>query len=127
MVRTYNKGARAERELIGKFLDQGYKVIRAAGSGVNSLSPDILVFRKGYQYAFECKSWDKKYLNIKKEQFKTLKDWQDLTGITVMVAWKIKRKGWKFIPMSLFTESGKSHNVSIQKAELCMNFDDLIE
>jgi len=43
----YRKGSRAERELIDHFSSNGFCVIRAAGSGVNSLSPDILVFRRG--------------------------------------------------------------------------------
>ena len=48
---TYRKGARAERELINFFSGRGFAVIRAAGSGVNSLSPDLLAFRRGSQHA----------------------------------------------------------------------------
>ncbi|MEM3775449.1 MAG: hypothetical protein QXZ35_02235, partial [Candidatus Micrarchaeaceae archaeon] len=55
----YEKGARGERELLEKFRSAGYSVIRSAGSGVNSISPDILVVKKNSGMAFECKAWDK--------------------------------------------------------------------
>jgi len=53
---TYQKGTRAEHELIDYFDQNGFCVIRAAGSGVSSLSPDILVFKRGLQYAIEAKA-----------------------------------------------------------------------
>lgn len=122
----YNKGARAERELINMFAEKKFKVIRAAGSGVNSLSPDILVFKKGLYYGFECKAWKKKNLSISKEQFERLKQWEEDTGITVMVAWKMFRSGWKFIPLDEFKKTEKAYTITMDKAKKMFDFDMLI-
>jgi len=115
-VLRYAKGARGERELIALFSEKGFSVIRAAGSGVNSLSPDMLVFRKGVQYAFECKAWDSGSLAIQKEKFKALKEWEENTGITTFIAWRISRVGWKFIYLSELEENPKSYTVTMTKA-----------
>jgi Holliday junction resolvase len=53
-MNRYVKGARGERELLAKFADLGYSVVRSAGSGVNSISPDIIAIKDGRVYAFEC-------------------------------------------------------------------------
>ncbi len=118
MVMTYRKGSRAERELIDYFSTRGYSVIRAAGSGVNSLSPDLLAFRRGMQYAFESKAIEKNNLNIHREQFTNMQEWERNTGITCYVAWRKKGKQWRFIPLSLFNESEKSFGVSWKNALL---------
>ena len=126
MVSTYRKGARAERELIKQFSEKGFEVIRAAGSGGNSLSPDILVFRKGKQYAFECKAWDTTSLSLKSLQIDNLKRWEETTGITTMVAWRVSRRGWRFIPLHLLNKTEKGYSVSWKTAENTMLFENLI-
>jgi Holliday junction resolvase len=119
MVSTYRKGSRAERELIEFFSGQGYSVIRAAGSGVNSLSPDILVFRRGAQFAFEAKAIEKENLGISKEQFQNMMLWEENTGITCLIAWRRSRKPWHFLPLSVFNENPKSYAISWKSAGLC--------
>ena len=112
----YAKGARSERELISLFCERGFSVIRAAGSGVSSLCPDILVFRKGTQYAFECKAWDSGSLGIEKEKFKVLKEWEGNTGITTLIAWRICRVGWRFMYLDELEENPRSYSVTMSKA-----------
>lgn len=115
-MHTYVKGSRAERELIAYFSGKGYCVIRAAGSGVNSLSPDILVFKRGMQFAFESKAIEKENLNIDRAQFLNLKKWEDNSGITCYIAWRRNRQQWRFVPLSVFNESKKSFGVSWKTA-----------
>jgi len=79
MVKTYTKGAKAERELIKFFSSHGFAIIRAAGSGVNSLSPDILAFKHGKQYAIECKAWNSNSLSFDKEKVTFMKEWEEKT------------------------------------------------
>ncbi|MFH0817679.1 MAG: Holliday junction resolvase Hjc [Candidatus Micrarchaeota archaeon] len=124
---AYAKGARTERELIGMFLQKGFSVIRAAGSGVNSLSPDLLVFRKGVQYAFECKAWDSKSLGIEKEKFLVLMEWERNTGITTMIGWRISRLGWRFMHLPELEQKEKNYTVTLKRA-LAINrvFEDLL-
>ncbi|MDO8553857.1 MAG: Holliday junction resolvase Hjc [Candidatus Micrarchaeota archaeon] len=115
---TYQKGSRAERELIQYFSEKGYSVIRAAGSGVSSLSPDLLLFKHGAQYAIESKAHEKTSLQIKKDQFEGMRHWQENTGITSLIAWRRNRLGWRFIPIHLFEENEKSYSFPWKKADL---------
>ncbi|MBS3067850.1 hypothetical protein J4450_04050 [Candidatus Micrarchaeota archaeon] len=115
---TYQKGSRAERELIEYFSNKGYSVIRAAGSGVSSLSPDILVFKRGLQFAIESKAHEKTSLQIPKDQFEGLRKWEENTGINSLIAWRRNRKGWRFVPLTLFEENTSSYSFSWEKAEM---------
>ena len=128
MLNKYDKGSRVERALIRMFSDKGFSVIRAAGSGVSSLSPDLLVFRKGYHYAFEVKAWETNNLNIKKSQFEGLKSWEENTGITSYIVWKRKNEPFMFIPLSVFKKSEKSYGISLADAKLIgYKFENLVE
>jgi Holliday junction resolvase len=124
---TYAKGARTERELISMFSERGFSVIRAAGSGVNSLSPDLLVFRKGTQYAFECKAWESGSLGIEKGKFEGLLGWERNTGITTMIGWRVNREGWRFLHLAELEKKEKHYTVTLKRA-LAINrrFEDLI-
>jgi len=109
---TYRKGARAERELIDHFSEKGFCVIRAAGSGVNSLSPDILVFRRGVQFGIEAKAWEKENLNIERGQFENLKRWEDVSGINCFIGWRRNREPWYFVPLAVFKENEKTFAIN---------------
>jgi Holliday junction resolvase len=115
---TYAKGSRAERELIHFFTAHGFQVIRAAGSGVNSLSPDILAFRQGRQYAIECKAWDSGSLSFEKEKVAQMKKWEEGTGITYYIGWRVNREGWFLFPIHLLEEQGKTFTITLSKAKL---------
>ncbi|MEW6528478.1 MAG: hypothetical protein AB1391_01170 [Candidatus Micrarchaeota archaeon] len=118
-MHAYIKGSRAERELISFFIQNGYSVIRAAGSGVNSESPDLLMFKHGNQYAIEAKAHEKEYLGINHAQFLNLKKWEGNTGITTLIGWRRNHEEWLFIPLSMFTEKGKSFTINWKRAEMC--------
>jgi len=115
---TYRKGARAERELISFFSGKGFEVIRAAGSGVNSLSPDLLAFRQGKQYAIECKAWDSASLSFEKEKVAGMKRWEEVTGITYLVGWRVSREGWFLFPVHLLEEQEKTFTITLARAKL---------
>jgi Holliday junction resolvase len=114
---TYRKGSRAERELIDHFSGRGFCVIRAAGSGVNSLSPDILVFRRGMQFGIEAKAHEKENLSIDRGQFDNLKRWEDISGINCYVGWRRNREPWYFIPLSIFRENAKTYGINWENAQ----------
>lgn len=126
---SYNKGARAERELISFFDSRGYSVIRAAGSGSSGLSPDILVFRQARWYAFECKSVDSTRLYIEESQFQGLLKWKENSGISdVFVAWRIPSLGFRFLRLEEFEKSGKSFSISKESALLIdRKLEDLVK
>jgi len=115
---TYRKGARAERELIAFFSAHGFEVIRAAGSGVNSLSPDLLAFKQGRQYAIECKAWESGSLSFPKEKVANMLRWEEVTGITYLIGWRVSREGWFLFPVHLLEEKGKTFTLTLSKAKL---------
>lgn len=93
----YQKGAAAERELLNTLYERGYSVIRAAGSGVNALGPDIVVLKGEKAIAFECKSGYEGGLSIMEEQYQKIVEWQERSIFPIYVAWRINREGWFFI------------------------------
>ncbi len=113
----YKKGASAERELASFLLENGFCVMRAAGSGFG-YSPDILAFKKGAQYAIEVKSQEKEYLSIPKDQGENMKRWEEITNITPYVAWRRKGRKWRIIPFNLFKKREKSWTLKWEDAEV---------
>jgi Holliday junction resolvase len=112
----YAKGARSERELMELLAQRGFSVVRSAGSGVGYAAPDILAFRRGIAYAFECKAWAGKRIAISGEKFAQLKQWEGNTGINVLVGWRIARQGWRFFYLSELRESGENYAMQLEHA-----------
>jgi len=110
-MHRYSKGARAERELLEILKGKGYMVVRAAGSGVNSISPDLIAVKNGKVYAFECKFWDRSNLSLEKDKILYLKEIQK-QGVISFVAWKIPRLGWFLIEPKEFKEQKKNYSIS---------------
>lgn len=114
-MRRYVKGARSERELLDIFYKMGYSVVRAAGSGVNALGPDLLVIKKGTCIAIECKAWDRGSLSLDYDQFNKLLEWESNTQFPTYVAWRMSYKGWYFIKLDEFTKNEHSYTVTMKK------------
>ena len=112
----YQKGARGERELLNRFFDLGYSVIRSAGSGVNSVSPDILVMKGGSGFAFECKAWDSNRISIEWDKFDSLKTWEKNSGLPMFMAWRMSNVGWFFIRLDEMHKNEKSYSVTKKSA-----------
>ena len=113
----YNKGARAERELLNYLFSIGYSVIRAAGSGVSSLSPpDIIAVKKGKGMAFECKAWANGSLSIDPEKYESLKSWRDNSGMDTYMAWRMNGGDWYFISMDEMKKTEKNYTVTKKNA-----------
>lgn len=93
----YQKGAAAERELLNDLYEKGFAVIRAAGSGVNALGPDVVVLKGDKAIAFECKSGYEGGLSIEEIQYQKIVEWQERSSFPIYVAWRINREGWFFI------------------------------
>ncbi len=113
----YNKGARAERELLNYLAGIGYSVIRAAGSGVNTLSPpDLLAIKSAKGLAFECKAWDSTSLSIDHEKFSSLDSWERNTGMDTFIAWRMNGSGWFFIRLNEMKKTEKNYTVTKKNA-----------
>ncbi len=112
----YSKGARSERELLNDMHSRGYSVMRSAGSGINTLSPDIIALRNGRGIAFECKAWDRDSLSIENSRFQGLLDWQSNTGMDTFVAWRMNGSGWLFIRLEEMKRNPKTRTISKKSA-----------
>jgi holliday junction resolvase len=108
----YSKGARSERELLGELHERGYSVIRSAGSGINTLSPDIIAVKNGKGLAFECKAWDRERLSIENGRFKGLIEWKRNTGMETFIAWRMNGTGWFFVKLEEMKSNERTTTVS---------------
>ena len=115
-MNRYTKGARGERELIGILKENRYSVMRSAGSGVNSISPDVIAFRDGKGFAFECKAWNTGSVSIKKEKIDLLRFWEANTGMTTLIAWRIPGGNWLFIKPSEMKAALTNYRISMKEA-----------
>lgn len=111
-MNRYSKGARGERELLNFLYEKGYSVIRAAGSGVNSLSPDLLAVREGRGIAFECKAWDSSSIFIEPDKVEVLKKWESNSKMELFIGWRINGKGWFFIKLNELNKAEKNYTVT---------------
>jgi holliday junction resolvase Hjr len=115
---VYNKGANAERELIRLLFDAGFAVARVAGSGSTTLpAPDIVALKGGKSFAIEAKAWKQPYLSIDVGQMDELTEWAERGASIPIIAWKIPRKGWRFLTPRHF-KSNKKYCVLSQKKAL---------
>lgn len=112
----YSKGARSERELLNGLHEKGYSVMRSAGSGINTLSPDLIAVKEGRGMAFECKAWDRESLAIENDRFDGLVRWQRNTGMDTFVAWRMNSNGWFFIKLEEMKNNNKSKTISKKTA-----------
>ena len=124
----YDKGARSERELLNILDEKGYSVTRSAGSGVNSLSPDLVAIRKGSCISIECKAWNRGSLALDAEQYEKLIQWESNTEFPTFVAWRMNGAGWFFIKLDEFKKSTKNYNITKKRVlELNRNLDSVLQ
>ncbi len=90
----YKKGARAERELAEILWNNGWAVVRSAGSG-HTYAPDVVGVRRGFVVGFECKAVEKDVVYVRREQLEKMKTWEERAGGIVVIAWRKNGKRWK--------------------------------
>ena len=122
---SYNKGSAAERELKKLLIAKGFFVVRASGSGVDGVSPDLSALHTTKKFAIECKAW-KNNLYIEKAKFRIMQQWQATTGMPVYVAWKVARKGWHFFPLAVFNEADKGFTLNSRESQSGLTLDQII-
>ncbi len=101
----YAKGAAFERQLRDLLRAKGLVVVRSASSGVDGLSPDLVVLSSRKKFAVECKAWQHGP-SIEKPKIAIMREWQNGAGVPVYVAWKAPRREWKFFPLDCLRETG---------------------
>ncbi len=120
MPKNKTKGSKAERELFKMFLDENFRAVRVAGSGVMEKADcDLLVGKIGKKYAVEVKSTSSTFKYISKEQIENFLIFSEIFGLTPVIALRFNREGWFFISPKELKDSGK--NFVIELSDLKKN------
>jgi len=122
----YNKGYAFERSLRTKLNDRGFYVVRTAGSGVDGLSPDLVVLSTTRKFAVECKAIESAYLAIGVPKMERMLDWERATGMPVFVAWKHNRQQPVFIPLSVFQKREKNYTLRAEDAAFGLSIEEVV-
>lgn len=119
MVKKYEKGARAERDLARLLKDRSFAVIRAAGSGGSLSIPDLVAIKKGRILAFECKAW-KKVPRLRPDKYDNFSEWCKRANAIGFLAWKNKK--WLFLNVKDLKKSNiKKDGITLN--DLMLAFD----
>ena len=123
------KGTRCERELIHKFYNSGFSVVRSAGSGSTPLpSPDIIVSNSRDIFAIECKALSSTRKYFSQKEINELKDFSEKFGATPLIAIRFDRIGWFFVHLKDMGFSKTNYYISLELArEKGIKFDEIRE
>jgi len=112
-----SKGSNAERELYGMFIDNLFRAVRVAGSGMmENTSCDLIAGNSKGKYAIECKATKSKYKYITKAQISDFIVFSEIFGLTPIIALRFNREGWFFISPEDLENSGKYWVITLEKA-----------
>ncbi len=118
MPRNKAKGSNIERELFQLFIGNGYRAIRAAGSGMmENADCDLIAGKKGRKYCIEVKSSKKPYKYISKEQIKKFLVFSEIIGLKPVIALRFSREGWLFLKPKDLKDSGKNFMITLEQAK----------
>jgi len=108
------KGSKVERELYQMFVDNNYRAVRVAGSGMmENADCDIIAGKKGKKYCIEVKSSKKPSKYISKEQINNFMVFADIFKLTPVIAIRFNRVGWFFINPKKLKDSGKNWVITL--------------
>ena len=112
------KGSNAERELYQMFVDNNFRAVRVAGSGMmENTSCDLIAGNTNSKYCIECKASKKLSKYITKEQINDFIIFSQIFGLKPVVAIKFNRKGWFFLNPEELVDSGKNWCVNLELAQ----------
>ncbi|MBI2630090.1 Holliday junction resolvase [Candidatus Pacearchaeota archaeon] len=111
------KGANAERELYQMFIDNCFRAVRVAGSGMmDNTSCDLIAGNKNKKFCIECKASKNKNKYITKEQISDFMIFSEIFGLVPVIAVKFNHQGWFFLKPEDLQDSGKNWVVSLDLA-----------
>lgn len=124
------KGSKAERELFRMLWDNGWSVVRSAGSGSTQLpAPDLVAGNTSRVIAIECKSIknDRKYFYD--DEINQLKHFSAVFGAEPWIGVRFDKRGWYFVHTDdLEKSSGNSFLISLKFAQAKgLSFEELIK
>ena len=122
------KGSKAERELFRMLWDNGWSVVRSAGSGCTQLpAPDLIAGNARRFMAIECKSTGDKKLYLSNYDIEQLKEFSDVFDARPWFAVKFAKKGWLFLGIEELEKTEKGYAIDLDRAVLRgISFEELI-
>ena len=122
---AYIKGAKFEREVKNYLQTRGFAVIRASKSGVDGISPDLVILSSTLKFCLECKAWSHG-LHFEKAKFEIMRSFEQKTGIPYYVAWKYPRREWRFFPLAALKETNNGYSLSSSELDFGITIDQLL-
>ena len=111
------KGAKAERELYEMFIDNCFRCVRVAGSGMmENTACDLIAGNKNKKFCIEVKASKGKYKYISKKQIEEFMIFSEIFGLTPIIAVRFNHEGWFFISPHDLENSGRNFAVSLKLA-----------
>jgi Holliday junction resolvase len=112
-----SKGSNAERELYQMFIENSFRAVRVAGSGVmENADCDLIAGKIGHKYAIEAKSTKKTSKYITKEQIESFMIFCEIFELKPVIAVRFNRIGWFFLNPNDLEDSGKNLVVNMEIA-----------
>lgn len=110
------KGSKTERELYQMFVDNSYRAVRVAGSGMmENADCDILAGKKGKgKYAIEAKSSKRTTKYITKDQIGRFVAFAEIFGLKPVIAIRFNKIGWFFLHPKFLQDSGKNWVINLK-------------
>lgn len=121
MPKNKSKGSKVERELFKMFIDNNYRAVRVAGSGLMETADCDLIAGKNKKkkYAIEVKASKKPSKYISKKQIENFIIFSDIFGLKPVIALRFNREGWFFInplKIKILEDSGKNFVITLERA-----------
>lgn len=111
------KGANTERELYQMFIDNCFRAVRVAGSGMmENTSCDLIAGKKDKKFCIEVKASKKPYKYISKKQIEEFMIFSEVFDLVPVIAVRFNREGWFFLHPQQLQNSGKNFAVSLELA-----------
>jgi len=118
MPKNKSKGSKVERELYQMFIDNCYRAVRVAGSGMaENTACDLIAGKKGKKYCIEAKSSKSSVKYISKEQIEEFMIFSEIFGLNPVIALRFNREGWLFIHPRQLRDTGKNWAISLEEAK----------
>jgi len=111
------KGSKYERELFQMFIENNFRAVRVAGSGVmENADCDIIAGKKGKKFAIEVKSSKSPLKYISKEQVNSFIIFSEIFALRPVIAVRFNRKGWFFLNPKDMKDAGKNWVINLETA-----------
>lgn len=111
------KGANVERELYQMFINNSYRAVRVAGSGMmENTACDLIAGKKGRKYCIEVKSCKTRKRYLEKKQIEQFIIFSQIFGLKPILAVRFNREGWFFLHPKYVEKTKKGLAISLELA-----------